>query len=338
MQKKIAIIVSNYNCQRYLKECFESLLHQTYRDFEIYLLDNASTDDSIKFTSEHFPSVKILAMDKNYGFAEGYNKAIEQVDSEYIAIVNGDTKAEPDWLKNLIRVFNENNDAAIAGSKIYFLDNPGIINSAGKKLTYSGIGFDIGFGLKDSEKFNKKKYVGAICGASMLIKKDIFQNLGGFDKDYFLLCEDTDLCWRVWLNGYKVIYDPSSVIYHKFGESIGKRETSLRIFYSQRNAIISLLKNLGLLRLIISLNITLAYTLIKLVIYTLLLKKENIKALLKGTISVIPMLKITLSKRQVIQKGRKVSDKFLQINGLLASFKEAVLEYLRVNRLWLQSS
>lgn len=335
MPKQIAIIVSNYNGKRYLKDCFESLFAQTYQDCEIYLLDNASSDGSVEYTTQFFPTVKILAMEKNYGFAEGYNKAIERVDSEYIAMVNNDTKTDPRWLENLMEVFREYPDAAMAGSKIYFLEKPRILNCAGKKLTYSGTGFDIGYGLKDNERFDKRKLVGGLCGASMLVKREVFRQLGGFDTDYFLLCEDTDLCWRAWLSGYKVIYEPASVIYHRFGECIGKRESPLRIFYSQRNAILTLIKNLGALRLVISLNIVLAYTLVKLVLYALLLKKGNFVALFKGTIAVVPLLRKAMAKRYLIQKQRKIPDRFLEKNGLMASLKEALSEYLRVTKLWL---
>lgn len=329
MTKQVAIIVSNYNCKEYLKDCFESLFEQTYKNFEIYLLDNASTDDSVSYASKFFPSVKILAMKKNYGFAEGYNRAIAQINSEYIAILNSDTKVSSAWLENLLDSIEA--DIAIVGSKIYFFDKPQVINSAGQKLTFAGFSFDIGFGYKDGAGFNKKKFVGSVCGASLLIKRDIFLNLGGFDKDYFLFCEDTDLCWRVWLNGYKVLYEPSSCLLHKFGAQTGKRETPLRIFYSQRNAIITVIKNMGVLRLISSLIIIAAYTIVRLFIYVLGLKKKNIRALLEATFSVLPLLKTTLSKRKIVQAERKIPDRFLEQNGLIASLKETINEYLRIS-------
>lgn len=333
--KKIAVIVINYNGKHHLKECLSSLLSQAFGNFEVYLLDNASSDNSVEYTSLNFPIVKIIGFERNYGFAEGYNKAIAKINAEYIVLLNSDTRTDNSWLKSLVEAAEEDKNAAIVGSKICFYHNPDIINSAGVKLTFAGVGFDIGFGLPDQERFNKKQYTGAVCGASMLVKKEVFEKLGGFDNNYFILCEDTDLCWRAWLAGYKVAYQPDSIVYHKFGNNIGARESPLRIFYSQRNAILTLIKNMGVSRLIISISITLTYTFLKLILYALLGKTKNFKSLFYGTLSVIPLIKSSYRNRIAIQRERTVSDRFLEKMGLMSPLKESFLEYIRVSKLWL---
>lgn len=334
MPTQVAVIVSNHNCKKCLRDCFDSLLRQTYRNFEIYLLDIASSDGSAEYVSGLFPAVKIIALKTNCGFAEGYNLAVSAVKAEYIAFLNSDTKTEPLWLEKLVQSIERSPDTAIVGSKIYFLNQPGVINSCGKKLTYSGTGFDIGYGLKNGVNYDDPKEVGGLCGASMLVRKTVFQELGGFDEDYFLLCEDTDLCWRIWLAGYRVIYQPLSIVSHEFGSAIGKRDTPMRIFYTQRNALITVFKNFAGTRLAFSLAVITAYTAIRILFYTAVGQGKNLKALLAGTGAFFPRLGPTLVKRRVIQANRKVNEAFFSQRGLLASLKESIQEYFRVSRLF----
>jgi GT2 family glycosyltransferase len=332
MAPEIAIVVSNYKCRSCLQACFDALFAQDYPRFTVYLMDNASDDGSVEFTSQSFPSVKIIAHTANYGFAKGYNLAISGIDAEYIAIVNSDTKAAPDWLSRLYDGMIAEN-AVMAGSKICFMENPGKINSAGNKLTYSGIGADIGYGMNDCQQFNVRQETVALCGAAMLVKREVFLELGGFDEDFFILCEDTDLCWRAWLSGYKVIYEPSSLILHQFGKAIGKRQTPLRVFYSQRNALLIVLKDFGTLRLLISLFVIADYTMFKLAVSLFTLRLRNFTALLTGTFSALTLLPRTLVKRREVQASRKVTDRELDRRGFIAPLLESVREYVRVSRI-----
>ncbi|MFH1397402.1 MAG: glycosyltransferase family 2 protein [Candidatus Omnitrophota bacterium] len=333
MPTQVAVIVSNHNCKKCLRDCFDSLLRQTYRNFEIYFLDIASSDGSAEYVSKLFPAVRIIALKANCGFARGYNLAVSAVKAEYIAFLNSDTKTEPLWLEKLVESLEQNPDAAIVGSKIYLLNPSGVINSCGKKLTYSGTGFDIGYGLKGGADYDEPKETGGLCGASLLARKTVFQELGGFDEDYFLLCEDTDLCWRAWLAGYRVLYQPLSLVGHEFGSAIGKRDTPMRIFYTQRNALTTVFKNFGVKRLAFALAVITAYTAIRILFYLAAGQGKNLKALLAGTGAFFPQLGPVLAKRRVIQANRKVTDVLLSQKGLLASLRESLQEYFRVSRL-----
>jgi GT2 family glycosyltransferase len=327
----IAVIVSNYNCRECLDICLASLLSQDYPDFSVHFMDNASSDGSVEHVARHFPAVKLIANTCNYGFAEGYNRAIKAVDAPCIALVNSDTKALPGWLSALYRGLKESG-AAIAGSKICFMEDPGRINSAGKQLTYSGIGTDIGYGMADGPRFGARRETAALCGASMLVDRAVFLALGGFDEDYFILCEDTDLCWRAWLRGWKVVYEPSSVILHRFGEAIGKRESPLRVFYSQRNAILIVVKDFGALRLCASCLVIAGYSLLKAAVFLLTFRFKSLKALLTGTFSALRLLPSTLKKRGLVQSSRAITDRELAKKGFIASFLDSVREYIRVSR------
>ncbi|MFH1552845.1 MAG: glycosyltransferase family 2 protein [Candidatus Omnitrophota bacterium] len=334
---RVAVVVINYNGKKHLKECFLSLREQTFKEFDVFLLDNNSSDGSIDYTIESFPEVKIINMDKNYGFAEGYNKAIMQLDKnyEYVALLNNDFKTDMDWLKTLVETADEEKDVAIVGSKICFYDHPDLVNSAGIAITFIGVGFDRGYGQKDAAEFNVKKYVGGACAASCLIKRKVFEEIGGFDGDYFLLCEDTDLCWRIILRGYKIIYQPRSVGYHKVGSSIGKRETPFRVYYSQRNSLFNIVKNLGLLRLLLAVPIFGVYNILKILFYLIFLKWNNAAALIKGTVCALMDLRSLMDKRKYIQANRNISDRELERLGFISSPLESLKEYMRVTWIWL---
>jgi len=334
MPKKAAVIVINHNGRDHLQDCFQSLSEQNYKDFQAYLLDNASTDGSREYIASAFPWVKTIALDKNYGFAGAYNIAADKIDCEYLVFLNNDTRVAAGWLDELVAAVEKEPDIAIAGSKILFWDAPPTINSAGQKITPAGLSFDIGFGAKDREEFNAPKTTGSICGASLLIKKAVFQELRGFDKNYFIFCEDTDLCWKAWLAGYKTVYEPRSIVYHKFGSLMGKRESPARIFYIQRNSILTVIKNFGAMRMARSIALILCYTAVKLALFALQHKPGNIKALLKGTYGVFPLLPSTLARRRSIQKNRKIPDKLLEREKLMAGFNESLAEYLRVSKLY----
>lgn len=295
-------------------------------------MDNASSDGSVAYTAARFPEVKIIAHTQNLGFAEGYNRAINSVHEELVAIINSDTAAEPHWLSGLARALSEKR-AHIAGSKICFMENPRKINSAGKKLTYSGIGTDIGYGLEDTPGFDQPRETAALCGAAMIFPRAVFLSLGGFDKDFFILCEDTDLCWRAWLAGYTVTYEPASRVLHRFGQAIGKRETPVRVFYSHRNAILIVIKNFGCWRLFLCGCVIAAYSALKAFLFLITAQWKNLGALLAGTASACKMIPATIRKRAYIQSGRKISDKELERKGFIASLPESVREYLRVSAL-----
>lgn len=329
---KIAVIVSNYNCWDCLKDCLGSLAAQDYPDYRVFLMDNASTDGSVEFASKAFPQVTIIANHINYGFAGGYNRAVHDVDAEFIAIINSDTIAAKDWLSTLYRGLIEER-AAIAGSKICFMEDPRTINSAGKKLTYSGIGTDIGYGMKDGPEFNRRGEIAALCGAAMMFNRAAFLSLEGFDEDYFILCEDTDLCWRAWLSGLRVVYVPRSSVLHRFGESIGKRESPVRVFYSQRNAILIVVKDFGAARLLLSGLVISCYTLLKALLFLFSLKFKSLNALISGTGSALRLLPSTLKKRRLVQSQRVLSDAQLQRKGFILPLTESIREYVRVSGL-----
>jgi len=328
IKPKVAVLVLNYNGKIHLKECFESLKEQTYENYEVYLVDNASSDDSIEYTKRLFPWVKIIAFNRNWGFAEGYNRAIKLMKTNLIALLNNDTKVDKKWLEELVKAIVKDNKIIAVGSKILLYEDPRIINHAGAKITPIGGGFDIGFLRCDKGKGEsyRSKYVGAVCGAAMLVRRDLFLKIGGFDKHFFAYFEDTDFCWRAWLLGYKVLFVPSSIVYHKLGGSWG-RKSPIKVYLGQKNRIISLIKNFNLLLLLRGLFLNIVYTSLKLLEFMLSRDTLSTISLLKAYFYVIRNIRDIIKKRIIIQSKRRINDTFLIKYGLIASLDECIKVY-----------
>jgi hypothetical protein len=331
-EPKVAVLVINYNGKHFLKACLESLEKQTYKNYEVYIVDNASTDGSIEYVKQHFPWVKTIVFSENLGFAKAYNEATRIVNADYAVFLNNDTKVDANWLSELVKGALEDESVVAVGSKILFYAQPGILQHAGAQLALTGGGIDVGQYEKDDGKYDKRRLVGAVCGAAMLVRKDGFLKLGGFDDDFFAYFEDTDFCWRVWLHGYKVIYVPTSVVYHKFGGSWGPLESPRRIFLAQKNQAMSMIKNFELRNLVQGLILLLVYSGVKTLVFLRHKSYRSVFAMISASHWVLQNLRKVVYKRFVVQNSRVLSDKFLIDNGLIIGLKESILEFLRLQR------
>ena len=216
----------------------------------IYLIDNASTDDSVKLVSQNFPSVTIIKNDFNFGFAKGYNIALEQIEEEYYALVNSDVEVTKDWLKPVISSFDSNNDIGIIQSKILDFKNKEYFEYAGAAGGFiDKYGFPYCRGRifdtieKDSGQYNDEAPIFWASGACFFIRKSIYRKLNGFDDDFFAHQEEIDLCWRALNLGFKVSYIPSSVVYHVGGATLNESNPK-KTFLNFRNSLLMLTKNL----------------------------------------------------------------------------------------------
>ncbi len=329
----VSIIITNYNGEEHLDECMSSLKNIEYSNYEVILLDNASSDNSIQLAKDIYPEIRIISLDKNYGFAEGTNKGAECAESEFIVFLNNDTMVDGKWLIELVnaaKVYGEDN---IYSSKVLFYDPPHDINTIGGIITPMGSGLDINFAKPDLEEYNEIRYVGSPSGCSMLLKKSLFEKMGGFDKDYFAYLEDVDFGWRCWLEGHKTFFIPSSVVYHKYGATGGKRETPFRVFHVQKNRLTNILKNFSIKNIISGLIISTGFDIIRIAGFLAGGNFELIKAVLKGDYYFLKNIPKTLEKRKKIQKNRKISDSQMFEMGLIASLSWCMEEFRRLGKL-----
>jgi GT2 family glycosyltransferase len=233
-QPLTSIIIVNYNGEKYLNECLESLKKINYTNFEIILIDNHSSDNSIKFARSFYPEIKIIELQENLGFAEPNNIGAREAKGDFLLFLNNDTVVQYNFLTELINVAIKEETVAILQSLLLKPNHK--TDSAGDFFDLSGIAY--------SSK-NIPKTVTPILsarGASMMMRKKVFDEFGGFDKKFFATFEDVDLGWRAWIHGYKVLLVPSSVVYHKGGQTVKTMSNQIK-FHGAKNTLLLMLVN-----------------------------------------------------------------------------------------------
>ena len=236
MDKKplISVIIVNLNGKTHLEKCLKSLKDVQYDKFEIILVDNNSTDNSIEFVKQTYPSVMIIKLDKNYGFAEPNNIGAKNAKGEFLLFLNNDTEVNPNFLDELIKVILTDSKIAICQSLL--LKTNGEIDSSGDFVD------TLGRAYSSKNKVNEVKKILSARAASMMVRTDSFWDLGGFDKKFFASFEDVDLGWRAWIWGYKIVVVPNSIVYHTGGQTVKQHSSAVR-FHGVKNSLIIRLTN-----------------------------------------------------------------------------------------------
>ncbi len=242
-QPKISVIIPNWNGKKYLKTCFDSLRNQSFKNFEIILIDNGSQDSSTEFLRENYPEVRIIALPDNVGFSKAVNVGIKKARGEWIVLLNNDTETHPDWLQNLKLATEKYPQYYFFASKILCFDQRDIIDSAGDGLYINGVAYRRGHHQKDSKEFDEEIEVFGPCGAAALYKKKLFDEIGYFDEDFFAFYEDVDLNFRAQLAGFRCMYITSAVVYH-IGHG-SSHNNDWVAFLCRRNQIFTLIKNMS---------------------------------------------------------------------------------------------
>jgi len=298
-------------------------------NYDVYVIDNGSRDGSVEFVRGEFPWVRVIAFDRNYGFAEAYDRAIKMLEYDFVALLNNDVAVDCEWLEKLLEEILKDQSIAACGSKILLYGDRSRLNHAGGRFTLIGAGYDLGLYEKDSEGYDRGGYVGCVCGAAMIVRRDAFTSIGGFDRDFFAYFEDVDFCWRAWLYGFKVVYVPSSRVYHKFGGSWGSVYGGYRVYLGERNRLLTIFKNFEAARLLRAMVLSIPYVSVRFVGALRRRRVDNVSALLKAYLWLLLNLRKVLVKRYVVQSRREISNKSLEQLGFIATFAEAFREFRR---------
>lgn len=232
MPAAVSIVIVNYNGERFLAACLNSLRAQTRRFQEIVLVDNASSDSSLALVGAQFPEVKIIPLTENVGYAEGCNRGIRASSGELVAILNNDIVLDPCWLENLLA--RDREPWSFWASRVVFASDPRLVDSAGDGMAVVGSAFKFGHGEAASEYLDEREVFGP-CAAAALYRRSMLEQLGGFDPDFFLIYEDADLNFRARLRGFRCLYVPSAVANHHVNASIGTFSDTY-VFYGHRNS------------------------------------------------------------------------------------------------------
>ena len=240
-ENKVSIIVVNWNGERFLKDCLAAISNQSYSNREIILVDNGSFDNSVCLATENFPQIKIVALSENRGFTGGNAAGLEIARGRYIALVNNDARPEKTWLEHLIQPMLRDRTIGICASKLIF-EGTRTLNSAGDGLTTAGVGFNRGLG-NEADGFAMPELVFGACGAAVLYRRRMLEEIGFLDEDFFLYDEDTDLNFRAQLAGWKCSYVPTAVAYHR-ANATSRRLSDLHVYYHTRNLEFVWIKNM----------------------------------------------------------------------------------------------
>ncbi|MBI5937515.1 MAG: glycosyltransferase family 2 protein [Betaproteobacteria bacterium] len=240
----VAVIVVNYNSGELLRRCLAALTRQTYPSFRVIVVDNASSDDSLKGVGESFPDTQILRQSANLGFAAGNNAGIAAVgDCKWIACLNPDAFPEPDWLASLMAAAARYPDCASFGSRLIMAEDPARLDGTGDVYHVSGLAWRRGHGRSVERGIGEGDEIFAPCAAAALYRRDALADVGGFDASYFCYFEDVDLGFRLRLRGYRSRYVPESRALH-VGSAITGFRSDFSIYHGHRNMVWAYFKNM----------------------------------------------------------------------------------------------
>lgn len=311
MKKIIAsVIIPNWNGSDLLEDCLNSLGKQTFSNFEIILVDNGSTDDSLEYVENNFPEVKIIKFKKNFGFARAINEGVKISEAEYVVFLNNDTKVDKDWLKNLVECANKHPEVISVNSKLLNFYDKKIIDGVGMVINEVGQARSIGWQEKDDGKYIGEDYIfGATGGASLFRKKD-FINVGFFDENFFMYSEEVDFAFRVQFLGYKSIFCPKAIVYHKHKATSQKLPAHIE-YWQFRNMTQVIIKDFPI-SILLKRWRWLKIILVHLNTYLYQLKKGFWWTPFLADIWIIFHLPQLLRERRKIQSNRKVTDEYIE--------------------------
>lgn len=308
---KVSIVVTNFNGGQMLVDCVESIKKLDYPNFEIILVDDKSSDNSLKnaIGIKGELELKVVKNKKNLGFVGANNEGIKYATGKYILFLNNDTLVSKDLLNILVSEMEKDSSIGAIQPKIKMMDDHNLLDNAGSFLTKTGFLIHWGFGKKDSEEFNKKRIIFSAKGACLMTRSEIVEKIGLFDDDFVSYMEESDFCYRVWLAGYKVLYLPTTFIYHKIGFSYTKKLNTIAVNYNSfKNRILMLFKNLETKNLIL---ILLPHILILLALslyYLFRLQFSKSGMIIRSIVWNIKNLDKSMKKREFVQKMRVVND------------------------------
>lgn len=304
--KKIAVVILNWNGAKLLEQFLPSVVAFS-DEAKIYVADNASTDNSLEVIKNQFPSVVIIQNDANYGFAKGYNVALQNIEEEYLCLLNSDVEVTKNWLTPILSLFANNAEIGIIQPKILDYKNKAYFEYAG-----AAGGFIDKFGYpfcrgrifdtveKDNGQYDNEQTIFWASGACFFIRKNIFNQLNGFDDDFFAHQEEIDLCWRAFNLGYKARYSPKSIVFHVGGATLNEGNPR-KTFLNFRNSLLMLLKNLPKSQLFFIILIRLCLDGLAGIQFIFKGKFKHCFAIIKAHFSFYSLINKTLKKRTSVQ-------------------------------------
>ena len=241
----ISIVIPTYNGLQHLKSCFDSLLNQSYKEFNIILVDNGSGDGTIEFVSKGYPMIEIIKLDTNTGFAhavnEGIKHSLKDKNINYVLLLNNDIECEKNFLEEMIKGFISDEVGSVACKMMNYYER-NRIDDTGDFIKFKGSPYARGHGEIDIGQYDKPEFIFGACAGAALHKRGVFETVGFLDEDFFAYYEDVDFSLRSQLSGFKCYYNPKAVCYHKRGATSGY-SSGWQTELCEKNLVILRLKN-----------------------------------------------------------------------------------------------
>jgi len=237
---KVSIVIPNWNGAAHLPTCLDSLKQQTYPHVETIVADNGSTDGSLVLLACEYPWAHVLAMHRNLGFTGACNAGIKASTGDIIVLLNNDTETDPHWIEEVVAAFERHPEAGLVASKMRLFDQRDTLHTAGDYFRTDGIPGNRGVWENDQGQYDQEEAVFSACGGSAAYRRTMLDQVGLLDQDFFFSCEDLDMAWRAQLAGWRCIYAPQAIVYHKLSATGGGTTAS---YYNGRNFILLLVKD-----------------------------------------------------------------------------------------------
>lgn len=310
----VSIVIPNYNGIEFIANCLQSLQNQSFENYEIIVVDNASSDRSTMYIKEKFPEVKLIELDKNYGFSKAVNEGIKQSNSKYVILLNNDTTVDEYFVEELVKVMEESKQIFSCQAKMLQMYDSSRIDDAGDYYCSLGWAFARGKG-KSSLLYQENAKIFAACAGAAIYRREVFDQIGYFDEAHFAYLEDIDIGYRARIHGYKNRYAAKSVVYHAGSGSSGSRYNEFKVDLASRNSIFLIYKNMPFLQILLNLPFLLIGFIIKIMFFS---KKGFGKTYLLGLKKGIQMaIKLEKVKFHLKNTGNYASIQFeLWINTI----------------------
>lgn len=249
MQKRVTIIIPNYNGLKFMEPCFKALSKQTYRDYEILVVDNGSTDGSVDWLKEH--EIPAIYLEHNIGFSGAVNIGIREAKTLYVILLNNDTEVEADYVRELVKAIEQSPKIFSVSSKMIQMDHKELIDDAGDMYNILGWAFQRGVG-QSSKGYAKSRRVFAACAGAAIYRRQVFDEIGYFDEIHFAYLEDIDVGYRARISGYDNVYCPDAVVYHVGSGTSGSKYNTFKVKLAARNQVYLNYKNMPVLQLVLN--------------------------------------------------------------------------------------
>lgn len=295
----VTVIIPNYNGKHLLKTCLDSIKAQSRADFVTMVIDNGSTDGSVEYIRREYPWVKLVERDRNYGFCNAVNTGIHMSETGYVLLLNNDTEADKDFVKELYHAITRDRRIFSVSSKMINYHHRELMDDAGDMYSIIGWQFQRGVG-REEKYYQAPAAVFSSCAGAAIYRREIFERIGYFDENHFAYLEDMDIGYRAKIYGYRNLFCPSAVVYHVGSATSGSKYNEFKVRHSSRNSVYLNYKNMPLIQLILNFPALVSGWLVKWLFFVKIgFGTTYIKGLLEGFCTLNRVKKVPFCKRHI---------------------------------------